>query len=101
MLEEVEFQKQEIVNERHVTDLVNGKDQHKSQKELPESESASEAIPDGDHACSQDHQNTDDKKRPSDGPGPVEELLFSLHQHCFRFFGGRGEKPVILNKRNG
>ncbi len=33
--------KQEVVNERHVANLVNGKDHHKSQKELPESESAS------------------------------------------------------------
>ena len=36
MLEEVEFQKQEVVNEGHVTDFIDREDQHESQKELPE-----------------------------------------------------------------
>ena len=101
ILKEMEFQKQEVVNERHVADLVNGKDQHKSQKELPERESASEAVPDGNHAHSEDHQNADDKKGPSDCPCPIEELMISLDQHFSRFLWSRREKPVVLNKRHG
>ena len=38
MLEEVEFQKQKVVDEGHVADLINRQDQHKTQKELPERE---------------------------------------------------------------
>ena len=72
MLEKLEFQKQEVINERHVTDLINRKDQYKSHKKLPECEAASYTVPDGDHAHAEDHQNTKDKKCPSDSPCPVK-----------------------------
>ena len=71
MLEEVEFQKQEVVNEGHVTDFIDREDQHESQKELPECKTASETVPDSDHAHTEDHQNANDKQGPSDCPGPM------------------------------
>jgi hypothetical protein len=101
MLKEVKFQKQKVVNKSHVANLINRKDQHKSQKELPKRESASEAIPDCDHTYTDNHQETDDKKCPSDRSGSVEELFISLYQHFSRFLGSRGEKFIILNKRHG
>ena len=41
MLEEMEFQKQEVVNEHHVADLIDREDHNKSQKEMPECKAAS------------------------------------------------------------
>jgi hypothetical protein len=98
MLKEVKFQKQKVVNERHVTDLIDGKNQHKSQKELPKRETAPETVPDSDHAYAEDHQNADDKQRPSDLPGPIEEFFLSLHQNLSCFLRGGGEELIILNK---
>ena len=98
MLEEVKFQKQKVVDESHVADLIDRKDQHESQIELPKRKAASDAVPDGDHAQAEDHQNADDEKRPSDGPGPVEEFFLSLHQNLSCFLRGRAEELIILNK---
>jgi hypothetical protein len=38
MLEKFKLQKQEAVNQNHVAELINRKDQKKSQKELPKTE---------------------------------------------------------------
>ena len=49
MLEEVEFQKQEVVNEGHVTDLIDREGQQKSQKNC-QNVKPLETVPNSDHA---------------------------------------------------
>ena len=92
MLEEMEFQKQKVVDEDHVANLINGEDQHEPQEELPECKAASESVPDGDHTHPEDHQNADDKQCPSDCPGTVEEFVFFLGDHFPRY------EMIILRK---
>ena len=99
-MEEVEFQKQKIVNEDHVAELVDRKDHHKPQEELPEGESAPDAVPYRDRAHAEDHQNAEDKKSPPDFPRPVEKLLVLLYDYFSGLLRSRREKSVVLNKRH-
>ena len=57
MLEEVKLQKQKVVDESHVANLIDRKDQHESQKELPECKAASESVPDSDHSCTENQDS--------------------------------------------
>ena len=64
MLKELEFHQQEVIKANHVIDLVNGKYCHKTQKELPEIKTASEAVPYRNDPDSRDHQKAEYNKCP-------------------------------------
>ena len=72
MLEESEFAKQKIVKADHVIKFVNGEYENEPQKELPECEVVSEAVPNRYNAYASDHQHTKDHQRPADRSCAVE-----------------------------
>ena len=58
MLKKAESAQQEIVKERHIIDLIDGKYQDESQEELPEAETVSEAVPYWNNTDSEYQNNT-------------------------------------------
>ena len=94
-LKEVKLHKQEVIKADHVVSFVYGKYQHKSNKELPKGESASEPVPNGDNPYAQYHKNAKYHESPANGSGSIEQLLISRNKNLLCFFGAE-EKTLCF-----
>ena len=81
-------------------DLVNGENNHKPQEKLPESEPASETVPDRNHTDAQNHENSKGYERPTDDPCAIEQFLFPWLDHSLCLLWSRSKEFLFLDKSN-
>ena len=90
----------QIVKADHVVNFVDREDQDKPQEKLQERKTTAKAVPDGDHADTDDHQKAEHHEGPADDSCSVKQFLISGKQSFLRLLRCRRKELLVLDKCN-